>query len=718
MWAQRSAGCSRHYAARVTFHHLRAATTSLIVETTLGVPTVLYWGAPLASATLTDESIRAIFDEPIPEAGLDVRPPLSLLPEHGSGYLGRPGLSGRRSDGSGWAPRFTAVSTDASADRIVHVGEDQIAGLSVNSIIELTASGVVRVQTTITNTGTSTYEVDAVLLTLPLAAEARELLTLEGRWTNEFQIVRRDWGSGSQSVENRKGRTSHDRTPYLVAGTPRFTEATGCVWGIHVGWSGNTAIHADANDARRSISAGELLLSGEVVLQPGTSYESPWVYGAFSDAGLTPMSQSFHQYLRARTNHPQGDRPVVLNTWEAVYFDHDLDTLKGLADRAADVGVERFVLDDGWFGGRRNDRAGLGDWWVSAEAWPTGLTPLIDHVRSKGMEFGIWVEPEMVNPDSDLYRAHPEWVLEDHAYPHVTGRHQLVLNVGLPEVRDYLFGHLDALLRDHDIAYVKWDMNRDLVHASTNGRASVHAQTLGVYELFDRITSAHPDVEFESCSSGGARIDFKVLDYTKRFWTSDSNDAHDRQNIQRGFSLFMPPELMGSHVGPSPSHTTMRQLSLAIRGITSMFGHFGTEWNLLKVPDDDLARLATWIARYKRFRGLLHTGSAVRIDVPSGTGLAHGVVATDQREALYAYVQMQASLTLVPDRLKLVGLDPTLTYRVAVEAGGDYRFGPSRRQPAWTKTGLTASGDVLATIGINPPSLDPDAAVLVHVEAV
>ncbi len=706
----------------MTFHHLRAPATSLIVDTSLGVPTILYWGPRLTTNEFPDHSLRVMFEEPIPEAGLDVRPPLSLLPEHGAGYLGRPGLAGHRADGTGWAPRFAVVSTDAASDarssRIVQVGADTIAGLTVTSTIELTPSGVLKLQATLTNTGTSAYEVDQMLLTVPIDAAARELLTLEGRWTNEFQMVRREWSSGSQSVENRKGRTSHDRTPYLVAGTSNFSESSGSVWGLHVGWSGNSALHADANDARRSVSAGELLLSGEIVLAPGESYETPWVYGAFSAAGLTPMSQAFHEYLRSRTNHPKTDRPVVLNTWEAVYFNHDLTTLCALAEKAAEVGVERFVLDDGWFGGRRNDKAGLGDWWVSPDAWPNGLTPLIDHVRSKGMEFGIWVEPEMVNPNSELYRVHPEWVLEDHAYPHVTGRQQLVLNLARPEVRDYLFGHLDALLRDHDIAYVKWDMNRDLVHASTNGRASVHAQTLGVYELFSRMTAAHPSVEFESCSSGGARIDFKILDYTKRFWTSDSNDAHDRQNIQRGYSLFMPPELMGSHVGPSPSHTTMRELSLALRGITSMFGHFGTEWNLLKVSEDDLARLSAWVDRYKKYRGLLHGGTSVRIDVANGTGLAHGVVARDRREGLFAYVQMQSSLTLVPDRLKLVGLDPALTYEVKVEAGGDYRFGPSRRQPAWTTTGLTATGDLLSTVGINPPCLDPDAAILVHVAAI
>jgi alpha-galactosidase len=696
-------------------HHLRSSRVSLVIDTSSGVPAIRHWGEPVSA----NEIPVALFDEPVAEGGLDMRAALSLFPENGSGYMGRPGLGGRRADGRGWAPRFTTASTAVDADHttLVHESTDTAAGLSLTSTIDLTPSGVVRIQTIITNTGDTRYELDHAWLTLPLPPEARELLTWEGRWTNEFSVTRRPWPSGTQSVENWRGRTSHDRVPFIVAGTSGFTETTGSVWGLHVGWSGNSAIYADANDARRSLSSGELLLPGEIVLEPGASYTTPWLYGSFSSNGLGDMSRAFHQYLRERTNHPKTPRPIVLNTWEAVYFQHDLATLSALADRAATVGVERFVLDDGWFGGRRNDKAGLGDWWVSPEVWPQGLAPLISHVRSLGMEFGIWVEPEMVNPDSDLYRAHPDWVLTDPAYTAITGRHQLVLNLGLKDVRTYLFNHLDSLLRDHDIAYVKWDMNRDLSHASTDGRASINAQTRGVYELFARLNAAHPNVEFESCASGGGRIDFGILDYTKRFWTSDSNDAHDRQMIQRGFSMLFPPELMGAHVGPATSHTTMRTLTLSMRAITAFFGHLGTEWNLLKVSDEDLDQLHTWFARHKKFRSLLHHGDVHRIEVPHGCAIAHGVVAPDRTEALYAYIQLHAATTLLPDRLRLVGLDPDRTYRVEIEAKPEKRFGPAKRQPDWTTNGITARGDVLSTIGLHPPTLDPDAAILVHATA-
>ncbi len=322
------------------------------------------------------------------------------------------------------------------------------------------------------------------------------------------------------------------------------------------------------------------------------------------------MSNAFHAYLRSRPQHPSTPRPVLLNIWEAVYFDHDLDTLRGLADIAASCGVERFVVDDGWFHSRRSDDAGLGDWWVDTTVWPNGLTPLIDHVRGLGMQFGIWVEPEMVNPDSDLYRAHPDWTLVDERYPVVLGRNQLVLDLGRAEVCEYLFAHLDALLGDHDIAYVKWDMNRDLVAATSGGRAGVHRQTLGVYALFDRLRAAHPGVEFETCASGGGRVDFGIFERTDRAWTSDSIDALDRQQIQRGFSLLFPPELMGTHIGSPVAHTTGRSHGLGFRAIAAMFGSLGIEWNLLKASDRDRADLAEIIAMHKRLRPFLHHGTS------------------------------------------------------------------------------------------------------------
>ena len=264
-----------------------------------------------------------------------------------------------------------------------------------------------------------------------------------------------------------------------------------------------------------------------------------------------------------------------------MYFDHETEKLKALADAAADLGIERFVLDDGWFGSRRDDTKGLGDWWVSENVYPDGLTPLISHVIGLGMEFGIWVEPEMVNPDSDVFRAHPDWALVSAGYEPVLGRQQLVLDLGNPAAFAFIEEHLDGLLRDHDIAYVKWDMNRDHIQGSgRDGAAGTHAQTLALYRLLDELRAKHPTVEFESCASGGARIDHEILRRTERVWTSDCNDALERQTIQRGASMLIPPEVMGAHIGPTRSHTTGRTHSLSFRAATAMFGHLGVEWNV------------------------------------------------------------------------------------------------------------------------------------------
>jgi alpha-galactosidase len=459
------------------------------------------------------------------------------------------------------------------------------------------------------------------------------------------------------------------------------------------------------------------LASGEISLATGDRYQAPTVYAAYSGDGLNAVSNAFHAFMRGRPQHPSTPRPVLLNIWEAVYFDHDLDTLLRLADIAGSCGVERFVVDDGWFHSRRNDSAGLGDWWVDTTVWTNGLTPLIDHVRGLGMDFGIWVEPEMVNPDSDLYRAHPDWALVDPRYPVVLGRNQLVLDLSRPEVSDHLFGQLDALLRDHDIAYVKWDMNRDLVAPSSSGRAATHRQTAGVYALFDRLRAAHPGVEFESCASGGGRVDFGIFERTERAWTSDSIDALDRQQIQRGFSLLFPPELMGAHIGSPVAHTTGRSHGLAFRAIAAIFGSLGIEWNLLTASDQDRADVAEIIAAYKRLRPLLHHGEVVRLDHPDPTVLVHGVVAADRNEAVFACTRLASGPSLHTSPIRFPRLDPDRTYDIAAVDIGHGRWGRARRQPGWLTQGLQMTGRQLAALGFSAPVLHPETSILIHVTA-
>jgi alpha-galactosidase len=379
--------------------------------------------------------------------------------------------------------------------------------------------------------------------------------------------------------------------------------------------------------------------------------------------------------------------------------------------------VERFVLDDGWFRHRRDDTAGLGDWYVDDGVWPAGLTPLIEHVTGLGMEFGIWVEPEMVNPDSDTFRAHPDWVLApgDGTLP-PPSRHQQVLDLANPEAYDHILTRLDELLRDNDIAFVKWDHNRDLIAAGHGERPGVHRQTRAVYRLLDELRTRHPTVEIESCSSGGGRTDLEILARTDRVWASDCNDALERQTIQRWTALLLPLELIGAHVGPPQSHTTGRTQDLSFRVATALFGHFGIEWDIASASAGDRAALAEAVAFYKEIRPLLHTGTLVRGDHPDPSATVTGVVARDATAAVYSYAQLTSTERTVPPLVRLPGLDPALRYRVRpVTPGGAPR---AHQVPAPDNTPTVVAGTVLTEVGVRPPVLTPEQAWLVHVMAV
>ena len=700
--------------------HLRGRTADVVIDISSGVPTILHWGAPLGDVDL--DTVVAATSRPFTGGELDLDPPVSVVPEEGSGYPGRPGLAGHRRGGTAWSPRFLPDGVEESADGVVVHAVDSVAGLRLSTSLSL--GDVLTVRCSLANISGTRYLLDHLDVTLPLPVHASELLTFTGRWTRELHPQRTGWASGTVIAENRRGRSSHQHIPLLFAGTPGFGEWSGEVWGAHLAYSGNNCVVADClPNGRRVLQLGELLHPGEVCLEPGQTYETPQVIATYSPSGLTPASHGFHRSLRAQPGHPTSPRPVLLNIWEAVYFDHDNERLRQLADVAAQVGIERFVVDDGWFGHRRSDRLGLGDWWVSPVVYPDGLAPLISHVRGLGMQFGIWVEPEMVNPDSDVYRAHPDWTLTTAGYQPVLGRNQLVLNLANPDAFAYILGQLDALLRDHDIQFVKWDMNRDHTQASgADGAAGTRAQTLALYRLLDELRLRHPGVEIESCASGGGRIDHEILRRTVRVWTSDCNDALERQVIQRGASMFITPEVMGAHIGPTRSHTTGRTHSLSFRALTALFGHLGVEWNVLSLSDDERAAVAEVIAIHKRFRPLLHTGDVVRFDpVLNGTAAAshaHGVYAVDRREALVAYVQLATGMSLVPPPLRLPGLDADRRYRVATVPLPGERRGPARSEPAWIADGIVLTGRQLAVHGVQLPVLNPETGVLLHLAAV
>jgi alpha-galactosidase len=710
-----------------SIHYLRAAGVSLVVDcrgTTL--PRVVHWGADLGELdndeldTLGLTSVPPVFSN-----NIDVPVVPTVLPEHARGWPGLPGLSGHR-EGRDWSPLFSISSVDvrkgADGDGGVLsvAAEDNVAALGLRLELEMLPSGLVRLRATVRNQHPDqVYVVDGLVLALPAPVDATELLDLAGRHNRERSPQRQPFTVGARVRDSRRGRTGADATLILTAGTSGFGFRTGEVWGVHVAWSGNHRTYAERLHLGRAVlGGGELLLPGEVRLLPGEEYTGPWLYASYG-RGLDDLSARFHEYLRSRPTHPTRvrPRPVVLNTWEAVYFDHNLHRLKELADIAASIGVERFVLDDGWFRRRRDDHAGLGDWYVDEEVWPKGLHPLADHVRNLGMEFGLWVEPEMVNPDSDLARAHPDWILSTGGRQPPLSRHQQVLNLGRKEAYAYVLELLDGLLNEYDIGYLKWDHNRDLVDAGQwpGGEAGVHAQTLAVYQMMDELKARHPGLEIESCASGGARVDLGIIERTDRIWASDCNDALERQSIQRWTELLLPPELVGAHVGPTHAHTTGRTHDLAFRAGTALFGHFGIEWDIATASQQEIADLSRWIFVYKQLRHLLHSGTVVRADHPDAALWVHGVVASDASEALFALVSMTTTVTGPSGQARLPGLDPDTAYRVTPQAPADTVPTLDQVPTPWLKApGITATGRMLGEAGLQVPSQFPESLLLLH----
>ncbi len=711
--------------------HVRAGGVSLLLDTAgTGLPRVLHWGRALPG--LDEPAVAAIraATRRLATSGTPDEPfALSVVPEQAAGWLGTPGIVGHRA-GRAFSPALVVSTIDvvdggssggAPLEATVTVrAEDTDAGLGLVWALEMFPSGLVRTRAVLTNDGEDAFDLQGLELVLPVPREAREILDFTGRHLRERSPQRHEFVAGTHLRESRRAR-SHDGTLLLLAGAPGFGYQAGEVWGVHVGWSGNTRTFAEREmpSGQGVLGGGELLLPGEVSLAAGEHYATPWLYASYGD-GLNELSGRFHAFLRSRPQHPGTPRKALINVWEAVYFDHDLDRLKDLADRAAAVGLERYVLDDGWFRNRRSDDAGLGDWYVDEEVWPAGLHPLTDYVTGKGLEYGIWFEPEMITEDSDLARAHPEWILRTpHRMP-PRARQQQVLDLAIPEAWQYVYDRIDAILSEYPIAFVKWDHNRDLLDAGrqSTGGAGVHEQTLATYRLIEALREAHPEVELESCAGGGGRADLGIVTITDRIWTSDCIDPLERQTIEAGTGLLIPPELMGSHIASPHSHTTGRHHDLSFRAATAMFGHLGVEWDLTTATDADLEELAAWVAAYQQHRALLHGGTAVRTDDVDPALRVRGVVSADRGEAIYAVAQVATGVTSQPGQVRLPGLDPELAYRVEPLAPGN---DPGRRReleiPAWWADGVVLPGVVLATVGLQAPSQHPEHTVLLHATA-
>jgi alpha-galactosidase len=700
---------------------LTGGSTSVVVDVASGIPRVLHWGPRLERTSSDIEFLAGLTeDQHAADALTGSRRLPAVLPEQSAGWMGTPGLDGHR-NGTTFTTRFASSGHELAGepDRgqvLTTRAVESDAGLALTTAIELSGTGVLRLRASVTNTAaTGAYTVNGLRVVLPVPSEAREILDFTGRHLRERTPQRLAMRVGTHLREGRRGRTGSDAAFVLAAGASGFGFRHGEVWAVHTAWSGNHATFAELGLSGVAVlGGGELLLPGEVILAPGETYTTPWLYGAYG-IGLDAVAAAFHTELRSRATHPASPRLVVLNTWEAVYFNHDLETLAQLAKLGAQVGAERFVLDDGWFLGRRDDNAGLGDWRVDPEVWPDGLSPLVQAVRGFGMEFGLWFEPEMVNEDSDVAREHPEWILTPGQRLPLAGRNQQVLNLTVPEAFSHVLEAMSALIREYSIDYVKWDHNRDLAEAGDHrtGEPRVHAQTLAAYALMDELRRRHPGLEIESCSSGGGRVDLEVLQRTDRVWASDCIDALERQRIQRWTGQLLPPELIGSHVGAPTAHTTRRTHSLAFRAATALFGHFGIEWDLRGASADELEELTAWVSLYKQERELIHTGTVVRCDYPDEAYWAHGVVSPDRSRALFAFVAMDSSVAAQPGRMRLPGLDPGRRYRIEpIELSAGSMVRSRSGFPSWWNRPAVVAGGLLQDVGLQAPMLYPEQALL------
>lgn len=652
------------------FIQLNSCHVSIIIDCTQRTPAILYFGNVLSSET-SAEMIQQLATRQEVNCALAIEAPISLSPLLGEGFTGSPGIEVHNHHNAWGLNADIASVIQPSEHEVVFESIDKIRQIKIVHHLALeNTSSVLKASTNLINLSDHPITVNSCAApTMPLPDNMNKIMSFEGRWSNEFLRNTVDLFLGSFVRENRKGKTSHDNFPGFVVHNDKTNEQAGECYGFHLGWSGNNKLRVEhLPEGRNYAQLGELLLPGEVVLAPQSAYQSPHLYTTYSNQGFSALSHQFHQFVRSKIladNIRKKPRPVHYNTWEGIYFDHNIETLTALADQVAELGIERFVLDDGWFNGRRNDKAGLGDWFVDKKIYPNGLSPLIDHVNKKGMEFGIWFEPEMVNPDSELFRNHPDWVLSVEGSEQLNFRNQVVLDLTNKEVTDYLFNVInDILVAYPAIQYIKWDNNRDYNHAgNAAGKPAINQQTNAFYRLVDRIKAAHPQLEIESCSSGGSRIDYEVLRHTDRVWTSDSNDALDRLSIQRGCSFFFPAEIMGAHVGPRDCHITGRHVNIEMRAAVSFFGHMGIEMDPRELTHEESASLKQIIALHKKHRQLIHSGELVRID-DNPFSVEFGIINQEKSQALYAYNSIKEVDRTNQPKYRFIGLDKSKKYQL------------------------------------------------------
>lgn len=522
-----------------------------------------------------------------------------------------------------------------------------------------------------------------------------EMLSLSGSWARERHVVRRPLVHGTQSIESRRGASGHSENPFIALMDKNATEDKGEVYGFSLVYSGNFLAAAEVDQySTTRVLMGINPFDFSWLLKPGEDFITPEVVMVFSDQGLGEMSRSYHRLYRKhlmKSKYRDKERPIVINNWEATYFNFNEEKIKEIARQASELGIEMIVLDDGWFGKRDRDNCSLGDWYVDKKKLPAGLKSLTDAINSYGMQFGLWFEPEMISPDSDLYRAHPDWCI------HVPDRHrslarkQLILDYSRADVREAILDMLSKILESANIAYVKWDMNRNMTEvgsallAAERQQETAHRYILGVYQIMDMITDRFPDILFESCSGGGGRFDPGILYYMPQNWTSDDTDAVERLKIQYGTSIVYPACAMTAHVSAVPNHQTGRSTSMSFRHGVAMSGNFGYELDATKLSMEERELIKDQVKLYKSIRQLVQYGDLYRLLSPfEGNHTALMYVSEDKKEAVLFLYRVMNTPNGPLHRFRLKGLEPDYQYRM-------------------DHSDLVISGEQLMNYGINEP---------------
>ena len=516
----------------------------------------------------------------------------------------------------------------------------------------------------------------AMSISLDLPDSGYEVLELTGASLRERYVRRHPLHHGVESIHSMRGHSSHQYNPFLALVRPETTEYSGEAIGISLVYSGNflMQIETDTMETVR-VMAGIHPQSFEWPMMPGERFDTPEAVMVYSQKGLNQMSQTYHWLYRnrlARGKWKTKERPILINNWEATYMDFNENKLLAIAEKAKELGIELFVLDDGWFGKRDNDTTSLGDWYPDHRKLPEGIQGISQKITQMGLLFGLWIEPEMVSPDSELYREHPDWVLGDPKRHLCRGRHQLVLDFSREEVVSYIGDRMEELLKKGNISYIKWDMNRSISDLFSQGNDAAyqgtvfHRQILGIYRLYQRLTETFPDVLFESCASGGGRFDPGMLYYAPQAWASDVTDGVERIKVQYGTSYVYPVSSIGSHVSAVPNHQTFRSIPIDSRAIVAYFGTFGYELDLNTLSEEEQLIVKEQIRFMKKYRHLIQNGIFYRLKSPfEGTDAAWMVVSPDQKTALAAYFRMVQPVNAGYSRIRLQGLHPQYIYRIS-----------------------------------------------------